>query len=149
MKLKIALPLAVLVFLTACSHKPARVAVPTAPQPKTTVPSEEPSESAHGEVPKAPSPEIEVPADIKPLLIETGIASWYGPPYHNRRGSNGEIYDMHAMTAAHRTLPLGSILRVVNVQTKAAAIVRITDRGPFVEGPVIDLSKAAVENIGM
>ena len=56
---------------------------------------------------------------------------------------------MHAMTAAHRTLPLGSIVRVVNVQTKASAIVRITDRGPFIEGRVVDLSKAAAEKIGM
>ena len=86
---------------------------------------------------------------MKPVLVETGIASWYGPPYHNRRGSNGEIYDMHAMTAAHRTLPLGSIVRVVNLDTKASVIVRITDRGPFVEGRVIDLSKAAAEKISM
>jgi len=83
------------------------------------------------------------------VLVETGIASWYGPPYHNRRGSNGEIYDMHAMTAAHRTLPLGSIVRVVNLDTKASVVVRITDRGPFVEGRVIDLSKAAAEKIDM
>jgi rare lipoprotein A len=149
MKLKIALPLAVLVLLTACSHKPARVAVPTAPPPVAKTPSETPGETAEGKPPKPPLPEIEVPADAKPLLIETGIASWYGPPYHNRRGSNGEIYDMHAMTAAHRTLPLGSIVRVVNVQTEATAIVRITDRGPFVVGRVIDLSKAAAEKIGM
>lgn len=147
MKFKLAFPIAAFALLTACSHKPARVAVPTAPRPQTSTPSEEtPTETAEGNPPK---PEIEIPADAKPLLTETGIASWYGPPYHNRRGSNGEIYDMHAMTAAHRTLPLGSIVRVVNVQTEAAAIVRITDRGPFVEGRVIDLSKAAAEKIGM
>lgn len=73
------------------------------------------------------------------------MASWYGAPYHNRRGSNGEVYNMHAMTAAHRTLPLGSILRVTNVKTGHAAVVRITDRGPFVEGRILDLSLAAAK----
>jgi rare lipoprotein A len=150
MKFRFALPLAVLAFLTACSHQPARVAIPVALPPQTTASSAETAaETAEGKTPEAPLPEIEVPPDVKPLFIETGIASWYGPPYHNRRGANGEVYDMHAMTAAHRTLPLGSIVRVVNVQTDSSAIVRITDRGPFIEGRVIDLSKAAAEKIGM
>jgi len=150
MKFKLAFPIAALALLTACSHKPARVAVPAGPPPQTSTPSEETqAETAEAKPSKTPAPEIEVPADAKPLHIETGIASWYGPPYHNRRGSNGEIYDMHAMTAAHRTLPLGSIVRVVNLQSEASAVVRITDRGPFVEGRVIDLSKAAAEKISM
>lgn len=148
--MKIGLPLAALALLTACSHQPAKVAVPTAPPPARTTPAgETPAEASAGKVSEATPPEIEIPIDAKPMLVETGIASWYGPPYHNRRGSNGQIYDMHAMTAAHRTLPLGSIVRVVNVDTKASATVRITDRGPFVEGRVIDLSKAAAEKIGM
>jgi rare lipoprotein A len=90
---------------------------------------------------------ISVSPDARPLFIETGMASWYGAPYHNRRGSNGEIYDMNAMTAAHRTLPLGSIVRVTNVKTGHAALVRITDRGPFVEGRVLDLSYAAAQKV--
>lgn len=73
------------------------------------------------------------------------MASWYGPPYHNRRGSNGEIYNMHAMTAAHLTLPLGSIVRVTNLKTGHSALLRITDRGPFVEGRILDLSLAAAQ----
>jgi len=80
-----------------------------------------------------------LPADAKPMFTETGLASWYGPPYHNRRGSNGEVYNMHAMTAAHRTFPLGSIVRVTNAKTGATALVRITDRGPFIPGRVLDL----------
>jgi rare lipoprotein A len=88
---------------------------------------------------------IEVPAGTKPVFEESGMASWYGAPYHNRRGSNGEVYNMHAMTAAHRTLPLGSIVRVTNVKTGHAAIVRITDRGPFIEGRILDLSLAAAK----
>jgi rare lipoprotein A len=149
MKFKFAVPVAVLTILTACSHKPQRAAVPAAPPPASAPAGEAPSDAAKGEAAKVTAPEIEILLDAKPVLVETGIASWYGPPYHNRRGSNGEIYDMHAMTAAHRTLPLGSIVRVVNVQTKASAIVRITDRGPFIEGRVVDLSKAAAEKIGM
>lgn len=88
---------------------------------------------------------VEAPAGAKAIFEETGMASWYGAPYHNRRGSNGEIYNMNAMTAAHRTLPLGSIVRVTNVKTGAVAVVRITDRGPFVEGRILDLSLAAAK----
>ncbi len=88
---------------------------------------------------------IEAPAGAKPVFEETGMASWYGAPYHNRRGSNGEVYNMHAMTAAHRTLPLGSIVRVTNPKTGHWAMVRITDRGPFVEGRILDLSLAAAK----
>lgn len=75
------------------------------------------------------------------------MASWYGPPYHNRQSSNGEIYDMNAMTAAHRTLPLNAVVRVTNLQTGSSTLVRITDRGPFVDGRVIDLSLAAAKAI--
>jgi rare lipoprotein A len=75
------------------------------------------------------------------------MASWYGPPYHNRRGSNGEVYNMHAMTAAHRTFPLGSIARVTNIKTGHSALVRITDRGPFIPGRVVDLSLAAARKV--
>jgi len=88
-----------------------------------------------------------IPADTKPISSETGVASWYGPPYHNRRGSNGEIYNMHALTAAHRTLPLGSIVRVTNLKTGDSTLVRITDRGPFIEGRILDLSLAAAKKV--
>jgi len=85
----------------------------------------------------------------KVASTETGFASWYGPPYHNRRGANGEIYDQNAMTAAHRTLPMGSIVRVTNLTTNQTAVVKITDRGPFVQGRVIDLSLAAAKATGL
>lgn len=119
-----------------------QVSVP--PAPSVELPSEESTEAkpSSGET-------LEVPLDTKPLLVETGIASWYGAPYHNRRGSNGEIYDMHAMTAAHRTLPLGSVVRVTCIENGSSAVVRISDRGPFIEGRVIDLSRAAAEKIGL
>lgn len=145
-------------FLASCSHKPARVAVAPAPsvdQPERQVPEGTPPEVAT-EKPESlpessPSPqaEIQVDRDNKPVEVETGIASWYGAPYHNRRGSNGEVYDMNAMTAAHRTLPLGSIVRVTNLDSRKSAMVRITDRGPFIEGRIIDLSQAAAKQIGL
>jgi rare lipoprotein A len=87
------------------------------------------------------------PPEAKPLFTETGLASWYGGVYHNRRGSNGEIYNMHAMTAAHRTLPLGSVVRVTNLKTGRSTSVRITDRGPFVRGRIVDLSEQAAKEI--
>ena len=75
--------------------------------------------------------------------MESGLASWYGGPYHNRKAANGEIYDMNAMTAAHRTLPLNSVARVTNPGNGKSVVVRITDRGPFIEGRILDLSRAA------
>ena len=87
------------------------------------------------------------PAEAKPLVTETGLASWYGGVYNHRRGSNGEIYDMHSMTAAHRTLPLGSVVRVTNLKTERSAVVRITDRGPFVRGRILDLSEQAAKQV--
>lgn len=77
------------------------------------------------------------------------MASWYGPPYNKRRGANGEIYDENAITAAHRTLPLGSLIRVTNLQTGQSAMMRITDRGPFVPDRVIDLSEGAAKAVGV
>ena len=75
------------------------------------------------------------------------MASWYGPPYANRMGADGSIYDQNAMTAAHRTLPMGSIVRVTNLTNDQAVFVRITDRGPFVNDRILDLSLAAAKSI--
>lgn len=88
---------------------------------------------------------LSLPEGTKPLSVETGKASWYGAPYHNRRSSNGQIYDMNQLTAAHLTLPLGSTVRVTNLKTGHSTIVRITDRGPFVKGRIVDLSLAAAK----
>jgi rare lipoprotein A len=138
-----------LALLAGCSHKPAKVAVSPAP-PIAASPAGTPPQEAEKQPPTSPlSPEEEIAPHTKPLLVETGIASWYGAPYHNRKGSDGNVYDMHAMTAAHRTFPLGSIVRVTNPQSGSSVVVRITDRGPFVEGRIIDLSQAAAKKIGL
>jgi rare lipoprotein A len=92
-------------------------------------------------------PPPQVATDAKPIYVETGMASWYGAPYNHRQGANGEIYDMNALTAAHRTLPLNSVVRVSNLQTGRSALVRITDRGPFVEDRIVDLSMAAAKAV--
>ncbi len=89
------------------------------------------------------------PAAPLPRSSETGLASWYGHPYHGRAAANGEIYDMEKLTAAHRTLPFGTFVRVTNLDNGKTVDVRIIDRGPFVAGRIIDLSHAAAEAIDM
>ena len=79
----------------------------------------------------------------------TGVASWYGVPFNGRQTASGEIYDMHQLTAAHRTYPFGTIVRVTDQATGKVVNVRINDRGPFVEGRIIDLSYAAAQSIAM
>lgn len=85
----------------------------------------------------------------KPISTEVGLASWYGPPYHNRQAADGSVFDQNAMTAAHRTLPMGTTVRVTNLATNQAVLVKITDRGPFVPGRTLDLSLAAAKEIGL
>ncbi len=80
---------------------------------------------------------------------ETGLASWYGHPYDGRPAADGEIYDMEQLTAAHRTLPFGTWVRVVNLTNDKTVDVRIIDRGPFVDGRIIDLSHAAAKAVGL
>ncbi len=88
-------------------------------------------------------------APVEEGWTEKGIASWYGEPYHGRRTASGEVYDMHAMTAAHKTLPFGTVVKVDRRDTGADVKVRINDRGPFIEGRIIDLSYAAAKVIGL
>jgi rare lipoprotein A len=80
---------------------------------------------------------------------ETGEASWYGEPYHGRRSANGEVYDMEKLTAAHQTYAFDTWLRVVNLSNDKSVVVRVTDRGPFVDHRIIDLSRAAAREIDM
>jgi rare lipoprotein A len=80
---------------------------------------------------------------------QRGIASWYGKDFHGKKTSNGEIYDMYAMTAAHKTLPLGTFVRVHNLDNNRRVEVRVNDRGPFVRGRIIDLSYTAAKDIGI
>jgi rare lipoprotein A len=141
------------VLLAGCSSKKhAKQDIPPLP------PAETPAQTASGHASEPSAADTTaphrggttappIPQNAPILYSETGLASWYGPPYHNRRGANGEVYDMNALTAAHKTLPLNSLVRVTNVKTGDSTVVRITDRGPFVGDRIIDLSLAAAKAV--
>ncbi len=82
-------------------------------------------------------------------IRDRGVASWYGEQFHGRQAANGELFDMEALTAAHRTMPLGSVVRVVNLTNGKHVYVRITDRGPYEKGRILDLSHGAAVRLGM
>jgi rare lipoprotein A len=145
-------------FLAGCGHhKHVNVAASAPPPPPITrpVPAQQ-----RPPVIAPPAPAIAAPSDVstadeefvashQPIYSEEGVASWYGPPYHNRQGANGKVFDQNAMTAAHRTLPMGSLIVVTNEKTGQSATMRVTDRGPFVEGRVLDLSMASAKATGV
>jgi rare lipoprotein A len=85
----------------------------------------------------------------EPAFRQTGVASWYGPGFHGKRTASGERFDQNDLTAAHRKLPLGSEVKVTNLENGRAITVEINDRGPYVKGRVIDLSKAAARRLGI
>ncbi|CAN2046428.1 rare lipoprotein A [Candidatus Magnetomoraceae bacterium gMMP-1] len=89
------------------------------------------------------------PLESSKDYYERGIASWYGDDFHGKKTSNGEVYNMYAMTAAHKTLPLGTHVRVSNLNNGKSIRVRINDRGPFIDGRIIDLSYKAAQKIGL
>ncbi|MGA3328649.1 MAG: septal ring lytic transglycosylase RlpA family protein, partial [Terriglobia bacterium] len=135
---RIGVVIAMLFCATGCLHRHK----PTAPSARTTPPPAVPTTTPPS--PRAPG------APAAPIVQgEEGIASWYGHPYHGRRSASGEIYDMYKMTAAHRTLPFGTQVRVHDLENGRDVTVRINDRGPFVEGRIIDLSYAAAQTMGM
>jgi rare lipoprotein A len=122
--------LAVLV-LAGCGHKKHARKVPPPPAPSSSRARRTP------------------PAPVTVGQTEDGIASWYGHPYHGRAAANGEIYDMEKMTAAHRTLPFNTWVRVYDLDNNKSTEVRVIDRGPFIDGRIIDLSHAAARQIEM
>ncbi len=153
---RVALVGCVLIWCVGCRHKAARVAV--APPP-ALAPAGAPAAGTPGVaspvsgVASAPATVADSQADADfvsshPVIYsEEGLASWYGPPHHKRRGANGEILDKDALTAAHRTLPRNSLIKVTNVTTGQSAVLRITDRGPFVRDRVLDLSLGSAKAI--
>jgi rare lipoprotein A len=146
-RLAIALACAALISV-GCAHRTLTT------QPPVQAPPEQPAAAPipGASVPSPPSrrpPEIELQPAVPGQYVEEGVASWYGDPFNGRRTSDGEIYDMHQFTAAHRTLPFGAIVRVTNLRNGKQTDVRITDRGPFVANRVIDLSLSAARAIDM
>jgi rare lipoprotein A len=127
------------IFLVGCAGR--QPAANRQPAPPVQPGPEPPAETAKSDAsPVIPTPRAGVP-------FEEGKASWYGAPFHGRQASNGEIYDMNKLTAAHRTLPFNTMVRVTNLNNGKSTTVRITDRGPFVDNRIIDLSYAAAREI--
>jgi rare lipoprotein A len=146
--------------VTGCHHKPTSVYAP----PAASAPAIQPQQSASNVPPVGPGVTIPTSPGTasglpnygeplqptgEPISSEVGLASWYGPGFTTRKASDGSAYDQNAMTAAHRTLPLGTIIRVTNLTNQQQVLVRITDRGPFVENRILDLSAGAAKAIDM
>jgi rare lipoprotein A len=159
---KAILVLGVLCLVTIYSGCGSRRPIADRRQPPPAQPAETPTETADRakrstDVPENPAtPPSAAPTTKrnKPVPVpapsgytEEGNASWYGVPFHGRRASNGEIYDMYKLTAAHRTLPFETMVRVTNMNNGKSTVVRITDRGPFVDNRIIDLSLAAAREV--
>lgn len=133
--------------LCGCAVRHSATNAPASTPEPTRQPATEPTVAPEQPFPAANSPKASMAAPGE--YTEQGIASWYGAPFDGRRTSDGEIYDMHDLTAAHRTLPFNSIVRVTNLINGKQVNVRINDRGPFVANRVIDLSYSAARAIGM
>jgi len=119
MRFMLSLMMFVLILASGCTKKKVRVSLPPAMK------------------------------SVKVGYTEDGVASWYGHPYHGRKTSNGETFNMNDLTAAHKTLPFGVWVEVLNKKNNQKVVVRINDRGPFVDGRIIDISKAAANSINM
>ncbi len=166
--LALALAASSLLFLSGCAH---HVAVAPLPEPEAAPPPIEtqtetqtwnqaqtypPVPAPSARIAPTPAPPGGVSAEdlnyIKrhnPILTEVGLATWYTAPYKGRKAANGQIFNDHALTAAHRTLPMGSLIVVTNLTTGQSSPMRITDRGPFVEGRLIDLTIASARATGV
>lgn len=152
-----------LVGAVGCGHRQAQQQAP----PQATAPAAETASvpgatlpEGEGTIPTriAPTPvpsggvsanDREYVASHRPIYSEQGYATWYTAPYKGRRAANGQVFSDRAMTAAHRTLPMGSLIVVTNLQTGQSGAMRVTDRGPFVDGRILDLSIASAKATGV
>jgi len=143
--------------LAGCGHKTRTARVPTAPPQELAQLDQPPAETPHSSrIPITPVPtggisreDVEFVNSHQPILTETGYATWYTAPYKGRRAANGQVFNDHALTAAHRTLPMGSLIVVTNLKTGQSSAMRITDRGPFVDGRIVDLTVASAKATGV
>jgi rare lipoprotein A len=144
------------VFASGCHHRkttaqlpapqaapPAPEAYPRAPQPLARIPiTPVPPGGVSGE-------DLDFINTHKPILTEVGLATWYTAPYKGKKAANGQLFDDNSLTAAHRTLPMGSLIVVSNLKTGQSSAMRISDRGPFVEGRIIDLTITSAKATGV
>jgi rare lipoprotein A len=133
----IAVSILCLALAAGCAKKHRTARAPTAPKPQS---------QAAAPVPISPPPR---PLAVSIGYTEEGVASWYGIPFHGRAAADGEIYDMETLVAAHRLMPFNTWLRVTNLANNKSVNVRVIDRGPFIDGRIIDLSKAAARQIDL
>ncbi|MGD0347286.1 MAG: septal ring lytic transglycosylase RlpA family protein [Terracidiphilus sp.] len=149
-------------ILTGCHHKnTAQIAPPqTLPPRAQRAPGEQPPPPAANQpsakIPITPVPpggvseeDLQFVATHRPILSEVGLATWYTAPYKGRQAANGQVFDDNALTAAHRTLPMGSLVVVTNLKTGQSSAMRISDRGPFAAGRMIDLTTASAKATGV
>jgi rare lipoprotein A len=149
---------------SGCSHRkqasqaPPPQGLPPLPQQQVSVPpAEQPQPTAPAtRIPPTPAPpggvteeDLNYIATHRPILTQEGMATWYTAPYKGRRSANGQVFDDEAMTAAHRTLPMGALILATNLETGQSAAMRITDRGPFVEGRILDMTIASAKATGV
>jgi rare lipoprotein A len=149
-----------LIFSSGCHHqargggRAAQQTAPEEPAEQAQLPAPRPQPPAR--IPVSPVPrggvdeeDVEYVRTHRPILSEEGVATWYTAPYKGRKAANGQVFSDSAFTAAHRTLPMGSLVTVTNLKTGETAAMRITDRGPFVDGRIVDLTIASAKATGV
>ena len=143
-----------LLILSGCGHPQTAVSLPEQQIAPPTAEAPTPAPPAH--IAPTPAPAGGISGEDqkyvrthRPILTEEGVATWYTAPYKGRKAANGQVFNDHALTAAHRTLPMGSLIVVTNLKTGQSSAMRITDRGPFVEGRLIDLTIASAKATGV
>lgn len=150
---------ALLLLVSGCRHRQQVTQLPPQSLPPVYVPppSYPPAEAPPpARIPITPAPaggiseaDLDFIATHRPFLTQTGYATWYTAPYPGRRAANGQVFEDDALTAAHRTLPMGSLIEVTNLKTGQRSAMRITDRGPFVEGRILDMTIASAKATGI
>jgi rare lipoprotein A len=157
------MPILALTLLVAsgCSHHnkktaqlPQQATAPVVAEAETGAPASQAASTTR--IPITPVPEggvsaedLDYVATHRPILTEIGLAAWYTAPYKGRKAANGQVFSDQALTAAHRTLPMGSLILVTNMKTGQSSAMRVTDRGPFVEGRILDLTIASAKATGI
>lgn len=142
--------------VSGCSHRTQSSRMPPQALPPAAQQSQEAGNVPPSRIPRTPLPrggvsrdDLDYVVSHKPIYTQVGYATWYTAPYKGRRSANGEVFDDHAMTAANRTLPMGSLIVVTNLQTGQSAAMRIADRGPFVGDRILDLTEASAKATGV
>ncbi|MGP8251351.1 MAG: septal ring lytic transglycosylase RlpA family protein [Terracidiphilus sp.] len=151
-RLLLLLPVVIALGVSGCSHRSQTAQLP----PQSLPPSAQGQNEPSSRIPRTPVPrggvsaaDLDYVSTHKPIYTQVGYATWYTAPYKGRRSANGEVFDDRSMTAANRTLPMGSLIVVTNLQTGQSAAMRIADRGPFVEDRILDLTMASAKATGV